>query len=151
MFKPALTLTKSSVPYSDPVNGTTNPKLIPGGVAEYSIAATSPSSYTVSNNTIVVTDATPVNTDLVVSNIGGAGSGPAGFTAGTSTLTYGFTSLASATDNIDFSNNGGATWTYTPVADGNGVDATVTTVRLRPQGTMAASSTATFRLRYRIR
>ncbi len=151
VFKPALALVKTSAPYSDPVNGTTNPKLIPGGVAEYTIAATSPSSYTVSNNTIVLTDATPVNTDLVVADIGGAGSGPAAFTAGTSALTYSFTSLASATDNIDFSNNNGTTWTYTPVADANGIDANVTTVRLRPQGTMAASSTASFRLRYRVR
>jgi hypothetical protein len=151
VFKPALTLTKASAPYSDPQNGTTNPKHTPGGVAEYTIVATSPASYTVSNNTIVIGDATPANTDLVVTDIGGAGSGPAGFAAGTSTLTYSFTSLASATDNIDFSNNGGTSWTYTPVADGNGVDANVTNVRVRPQGAMAASSSATLRLRYRIR
>jgi len=151
VFKPAVTLAKTSAPYSDPQNGMTNPKLIPGAVAEYTISATSPASYTVSNNTIALTDATPANTDLVVTDIGGAGSGPAAFSAGTSGLTYGFTSLASTTDNIDFSNNGGASWTYAPVADANGVDANVTTVRLRPQGTMAASSTASFRLRYRIR
>jgi hypothetical protein len=151
VFKPALGLTKSSAPFSDPQNGTLNPRLIPGAVAEYTISATSPASYTVSSNTIVLTDATPANTDLVVTNIGGAGSGPAAFTAGTSGLTYSFTSLASVTDNIDFSNNGGASWTYAPVADANGVDPAVTTVRLRPQGTMAASSTASFRLRYRIR
>jgi hypothetical protein len=151
VFKPALALVKTSAPFSDPVNGIINPKLIPGGVAEYAIAATSPSSYTVSNNTISITDATPANTDLVVTDIGSPGSGPAAFAAATSTLTYSFTDLASATDNIDFSNNSGSTWTYTPVANGNGVDPNVTTVRLRPQGTMAASSTATFRLRYRIR
>ncbi len=151
VFKPALTLTKTSAPYSDPQNGTTNPKLIPGGIAEYTLVATSPSSYTVSANTIVLTDATPANAELIVANIGGAGSGPAGFTAGSSGLTYSFTSLASTTDNIDFSNNNGASWTYTPVADANGADAAVTNVRLRPQGTMAASSSATFRLRYRIK
>lgn len=151
VFKPALTLAKSSAPYSDPQNGTTNPKLIPGGVTEYSIVATSPAGYTVSNNTIVLTDATPANTELIVANIGGAGSGPAGFAAGSSGLTYAFTSLASTTDNIDFSNNGGASWTYTPVADANGADPAVTNVRLHPQGTMAASASATFRLRYRIK
>jgi trimeric autotransporter adhesin len=151
VFKPALTLTKSSAPFSDPLNGTTNPKLIPGGVAEYTIVATSPAGYTVSNNTIVLTDATPANAELIVADIAGAGSGPAGFAAGSSGLTYSFTSLASATDNIDFSNNGGASWIYTPVADANGADPAVTNVRLRPQGTMAASSSATFRLRYRIK
>jgi hypothetical protein len=151
VFKPALTLTKNGAPYSDPLNGTTNPKLIPGGIAEYTIVATSPAAYTVSNNTIVLTDATPANAELIVANIGGAGSGPAAFAAGSSGLTYSFTSLASTTDNIDFSNNSGASWTYTPVADANGADPAVTNVRLRPQGTMAASSSATFRLRYRIK
>lgn len=151
VFKPALTLTKSSAPFSDPLNGTTNPKLIPGGVAEYTIVATSPAGYTVSNNTIVLTDATPANAELIVADIAGAGSGSAAFAAGSSGLTYSFTSLTSATDNIDFSNNGGASWIYTPVADANGADPAVTNVRLRPQGTMAASSSATFRLRYRIK
>lgn len=149
-FKPALAVSKTSTAYSDPFNLTTNPKLIPGGVAEYSISATSPAAYTVTSNSIALVDATPAGTDLVVTNIGGAGSGPAAFTANASNLTYGFTSLASTTDNLDFSNNGGASWTYTPIANANGVDPAVTHVRLRPQGTMAASSTFSFRLRYRV-
>ena len=151
VFKPAPTLTKSSTPFSDPFNGTTNPKYIPGGVAEYTITATTSASYTVSSNTIILADTTPTGSELIVADIGIAGSGPAGFTAGTSGLTYAFTSLSSATDNIDFSNNNGSTWTYSPVADANGADLSVTTVRVRPQGTMAASASATVRLRYRIK
>lgn len=150
VFKPALAVTKTSSPYSDPTNGTTNPKLIPGAVAEYTISTTSPAAYTVTNNTIFVIDATPANMELVVSNIGGAGSGPAAFTAGTTGLTYTYTSLGSTTDRIDFSNNNGSTWTYTPTANANGTDPNVTHVRFRPQGTMAASSTFSFRVRYRI-
>jgi uncharacterized repeat protein (TIGR01451 family) len=34
----SLTVTKSSRPVSDPVNGTTNPKMIPGAVVEYCIS-----------------------------------------------------------------------------------------------------------------
>ena len=147
VFKPALAVTKTSVPYSDPVNGTTSPKLIPGAVAEYTISATSPAAYTVASNTIVVTDPTPANMELVVNTAGG----PAAFTAGATGLTYAFTSLASTTDRIDFSNTNGATWTYTPVANANGTDPAVTNIRLRPQGTMAASSTFSFRVRYRIK
>lgn len=150
VFKPALSLAKTGVPYSDPQNGTTNPKYIPGGVAEYTITASSPADYTVTNNSISIVDATPAGTALVVANIGGAGSGPAAFMAGGSGLTYAFTSLASATDDIEFSNNGGASYVYTPVADVNGADAAVTHVRLRPKGTMAASSTISFRMRYRV-
>lgn len=151
VFKPGLAVTKTSTPYSDPVNGTSSPKMIPGAVAEYTISATSPSAYTVTNNTIVVIDPTPANMELIVSNIGGAGTGPAAFTAGSTGLTYTFTSLGSTTDRVDFSNNNGASWTYTPVANANGADPNVTHIRLRPQGTMAASSTFSFRARYRIK
>lgn len=151
VFRPALEFLKTSTAISDPVNGTTNPKHIVGGIVEYSLRMTSPAGYTVTSNSIIVSDATPANADLVVTDIGLAGSGPAALVAGSSGLTYTFTSLASATDNIDFSNNGGATWTYVPVANANGVDPTVTHVRVRPQGTMTASSIATVRLRYRVR
>jgi hypothetical protein len=149
VFKPTLAVTKTSVAFSDPVSST-NPKMIPGAVSEYTITATSPSSYDVTANSISIVDVTPANTALVVSNIGGAGSGPAAFLAGSTGLTYTFTSLASTTDDIEFSNNGGTSWTYTPVVGVNGTDPSVTTVRLRPKGTMAASSTLTFRLRYRV-
>jgi hypothetical protein len=116
-------------------------------VAEYTISATSPSAYTVTSNSIFVIDPTPANMELVVTTAGG----PAAFTAGASGLTYAFASLASTTDRIDFSNNNGATWTYTPAANANGTDPAVTHIRLRPQGTMAASSTFAFRVRYRIK
>lgn len=151
VFKPAIIVSKTNAAYSDPVNGLTNPKQIPGGITEYTITATTPSSYSVTNNSILVTDPTPTNLELIVANIGGPGSGPTAFLPGGSGLTYTFTSLASATDDIEFSNNGGTTWTYTPVADGNGADAAVTTVRMRPKGVMAASSTLAFQLRYRIK
>jgi hypothetical protein len=147
VFKPALTVTKTGVPFSDPTNGTTNPKLIPGAVAQYTISATSPSAYTVTNNTIAVIDPTPANMELVVNTAGG----PAAFTPNASALSYTFTTLGSTTDNIDFSNNNGTSWTYTPIANANGVDPAVTHIRLRPQGTMAANSTFTFNVRYRIK
>jgi hypothetical protein len=149
IFKPALTVTKTSVAFSDGVS-VTNPKMVTGAVAEYTIRATSPASYTVTNNSILIGDATPANSALVVTDIIGTGSGPAAFTAGTSGLTYSFISLASATDDIDFSNNNGFSWAYTPVAGGNGTDPAVTNVRLRPKGVMAASTTLQFRLRYRV-
>lgn len=153
VFKPALTIAKTSAPYSDPVNATTNPKLIPGGVAQYTISVASPADYTVTSNTISIVDATPANMDLVVTDIGAMGSGPALFTQGSpsSMLTYAFSGLANNADNLDFSNDGGASWTYAPTANANGVDPAVTHVRVRPQGTMAASSNFTIRLRYRTR
>lgn len=151
VFKPALAFSKTSAIISDPVNGTVNPKYIPGAVTEYSFVTSSPSSYTVASNSLSLTDMTPAGLAVVVADIAGGGSGPAAFVAGSTGLTYAFTSLASASDQIDFSSDGGTTWTYVPVADANGVDNAVTTVRLRPQGTMAASSAFTFRIRYWIK
>ncbi len=151
VFKPTMAIAKTNVAYSDPVNGLTNPKQIPGSISEYTITATTPSSYSVTSNSIQVSDPTPAKLELVVADIGGAGSGPAAFLPGTTGLTYGFTSLASATDDIEFSNDAGTSWTYTPAADANGADAAVTNVRMRPKGVMAASSTLTFRLRYRVK
>jgi hypothetical protein len=68
-------------------------------------------------------------------------------------LTYAFTSLSSTTDNVDFSNNGGSTYTYTPVPDSNGFDAAVTNIRISPQGIFAASSGTNpyFQVRFRVR
>jgi hypothetical protein len=68
-----------------------------------------------------------------------------------STLAWTFTSLASTTDDLDFSNDGGATWTYTPTGTW---DANVTHVRLRPKGRMAGSNGSAnpyFELRFRVR
>ncbi len=141
-----LSIAKTSLAYSDPVNGLTNPKLIPGGFANYSLTITAPAGTSPSNNSVIVTDAIPANLSLFVGTYA-PGPGPVRFTAGSSALTYSFASLASTTDDLEFSNNGGASWTYGPSADANGVDATVTHVRVRPKGSMAPGSNFTINLR----
>lgn len=141
-----LAIAKTSAAYSDPVNGTTNPKLIPGGFADYSLTVTAPAGTSPTNNSVVVTDAIPANLSLFVGTYA-PGPGPVRFTAGSSALTYGFTSLGSTADDLEFSNNGGASWTYGPTADANGVDAAVTHVRIRPKGSMAPGSSFTINLR----
>ncbi|MBE1528596.1 hypothetical protein GGC65_003052 [Sphingopyxis sp. OAS728] len=141
-----LSIAKTSAAYSDPVNGTTNAKMIPGGFADYSLIVTAPASTSPTNNSVIVTDAIPANLSLFVGTYA-PGPGPVRFTAGSSALTYGFTSLASTADDLEFSNNGGASWTYVPTADANGVDAAVTHVRVRPKGSMAPGSSFTINLR----
>lgn len=145
-----LSIAKTSVAYSDPQNGTTNPKLIPGGFADYSLVVAAPSGTSPTSNSVIVTDAIPANLSLFVGTYA-PGPGPVLFTAGGSGLTYGFTSLSSSSDDIEFSNNGGASWTYTPTADANGVDAAVTHVRVRPKGAMAPGSSFTINLRARVK
>jgi hypothetical protein len=158
IFKPGLTTTKTSVVFSDPVS-ITNPKAIPGSFIDYTIGLSNPAAigganpvpgYTVTSGSVIVSDATPANMEMFVGDLGGAGTGPAVFNAGTSGLSYTYTNLASATDNIEFSNNNGTSWTYTPVPDAAGFDAAVTNVRMRPTGAMAAGTNFSFRLRYRV-
>lgn len=132
------------------MNGTTNPKLIPGALADYTITVTSPSSYTVSANSIVVIDELPGSVGLFVNSIGGTPAGPIAFTPGTSTLTFSYSGLSSMTDDIDFSNNGGASWTYVPVPDASGVDSAITHFRILPNGSMPPGSSFNLRARGKI-
>lgn len=141
-----LLLSKTSTAYSDPFNGTTNPKLIPGAFADYAITVTAPAGTAPSNNTVIVTDALPPLVSLFVGTYA-PGPGPILFNPGSSGLTYTFTSLASTTDDISFSNNGGATFVYVPVPNGSGVDPAVTHIRINPKGSMVAGTSFTINLR----
>jgi parallel beta-helix repeat protein len=149
---PSFTMVKSSSAITDPVNCTTagnsasctplgSQKRIPGSVVQYA-ATLSNAGGPADANTVRITDAIPTQTALRVVDIGGAGSGPVAFANGTtsSTLTYTFTALGNGTDDLEFSNNGGTTWTYTPTAGANGCDTAVTNIRISPKGTFIADS-----------
>jgi hypothetical protein len=71
----------------------------------------------------------------------------------TSGLTYTYTSLASGTDDLSFSSNGGLSYTYTPVPDANGYDAAVTHLRIAPKGIFAGASSGnpSFSYQFRVR
>jgi hypothetical protein len=140
---------------SDPVNGATSPKYIPGAFALYTTQITNTGDASPDTNTVSITDAVPAHTVLYVGDLSGAGSGPIQFANGSpsSGLTYTFTSLSSTTDNVDFSNDGGATYTYTPTPDANGFDANVTNIRISPQGVFAATGggNPSLQISYRVR
>jgi hypothetical protein len=147
-----LTIVKASQVYSDPVKGTVSPKAIPGGFLTYTITVGNPTSTAVDSNTIVVLDATPANLQLFVGDLIN-GAGPLVFQQGAthSALTYSWGGLASTTDDLEFSNNGGTSWTYTPVPNALGVDPAVTHFRIRPKGAMAANSSFSLQVRYRLK
>ncbi len=63
-----LSLDKRSIVVSDPVNGTTNPKLIPGAVVEYCIAVSNAAGGA-SANSIAVSDVLPATLTYVASSI----------------------------------------------------------------------------------
>jgi hypothetical protein len=135
---PGLINMKTVSVISDPVNGTTNPKNIPGAQVLYTITISNTGLGTVNPDVMTISDAISSNLELYV----GAAGGPVTFTDGTisSNLTYTFTSLSNATDDIAFSNDGGSSFTYTPVPNAAGYDAAVTNIRINPKGKMAAWS-----------
>lgn len=149
VFKPAIVVNKTSSVLSDSVSEA-NPKMIPGAIAEYNIIVSTPADYTISNDSLFLTDAIPDNMSLIVTNADAPGVGPAFFTSGTSGLSYNFMSLASLTDDIEFSNNNGLSWTYSPFPAEDGTDPAVTTIRLRPKGSMAPNATLIFRIRFKV-
>lgn len=154
---PSLTHVKTSTLVSDPFNGTVNPKHIPGAVLDYTLLIANTGPGTVDLDSVAVVDPIPPNTRLFLGELGGAGSGPVAFVNGSpsSGLTWTFTSLSNPGDDLDFSSNGGSTWTHTPSADGSGYDTSGTThIRMRPKGTMAGktgSGDPNFQLRFRVR
>jgi hypothetical protein len=151
---PALVVAKSVQTSSDPVNLASNPKSIPGSAKLYVVRVTNQGSGSIDTNAVNIVDTVPVNTRLFVGDLGAPGSGPVAFVNGSpsSALTWTFTSLASLTDDIDFSNDGGATWTYVPTAAADGTDAAVTAIRLRPKGTMPGNGGGDpyFELQFRV-
>jgi uncharacterized repeat protein (TIGR01451 family) len=127
-----LTLAKSSTVVSDPINGTTNPLMIPGAVVRYSIVVTNVGNTTVDASTIVLTDALPANITLDRTT-------PITFTNGTTAS--GLNAFNAATM-VTYSSqaSGGAPYNYTPTST---LDPAVRGIRVAPTGTMAAATSAT--------
>jgi len=137
---PELLVAKTVMAVEDPFNLTTNPKSIPGADVMYTATITNQGAGTVDADSMVITDPVPANGCLKVIDIAGPGSGPVLFTDGTpsSNVTYTFLGLSDATDDVAFSNDGGATYAYSPVANPAGCDPNVTDISINPKGTFAA-------------
>ncbi len=147
-----LTVVKLTTVVSDPVNGTTNPKRIPGAVVEYQVIVTNPAANPVDADSVFVRDPMPPQVALRVADLGVAGSGPVSFTNGSppSGMTYTFGALNNLTDDLQFSNDSGATWNYVPSPDVDGYDPAVTGLRVNPKGVFGANN-AQFTLKFRVR
>lgn len=117
---------------------------LPGNSVRYKISAQSIGNMAIDPDAIVLVDNIPPNVELKVIDIGVPGGGPVNFIeeSPASTLTYTFNGLSDLSDDVDFSNDGGATFTYVPTAGGNGADPLVTAIRISPKGTFPAASAA---------
>lgn len=75
--------------------------------------------------------------------------------ANPSGLIYNFENLASNSDDIEFSNNDGASFTYSPTPDSDGIDKNITHFRINPKGVFqapaAGESPTQFTIKFRVR
>ena len=144
-----VSVTKVSSVVSDPVNGSTNPKALPGAIVEYLISVTNTGGENADADSVSVTDDAPADAKMCLTSFGG-GSGPVVFNAGTpsSGLTFSYISLDSTSDDIEFSSDDGANWNYVPSPDSEGCDANITDFRVEPGGSFAASATFSLRVRF---
>lgn len=134
-----LEVEKTSMVISDPVNGTTNPKAIPGAIVEYAITVRNVGRRAVDSSSIIIIDDMPADmafatgTPVTFTN----GSTPSGlntFNAGTM---------------VRFSASGVAgPFTYTP---SGAFDPNVRAIRIAPTGTMARADSATSQPSFTIR
>ncbi len=153
---PLLTHLKTVTVVSDPFNGSSNPKSIPGAIQLYSIQVSNQGGGAVDADSLVVTDTIPPNTAMMLTDAGASGSGPIAFLQGSTSsgLSFTFGSFDSSTDDVEFSNDGGNTWSYTPTPNAEGYDPAITHVRVRLRGAMSANSGGDdpgFELRWRVR
>ncbi|QPQ55484.1 hypothetical protein IC614_02440 [Allosphingosinicella flava] len=138
---PPLAMMKTSQVARDPVNGATDPKAIPGALMVYTVNVVN-FGGTVSQDSIIVVDQTPQGLRLHLGDLPDSTT-PFRLVEGStpSTLVLSYAGLDSTGDDVAFSNDGGATWTYVPAPGADGTDPAVTHIRLTPRGNMAPNST----------
>ncbi|MGI9326951.1 MAG: hypothetical protein ACR2PZ_17155 [Pseudomonadales bacterium] len=129
------------------------PKAIPGAEVEYAITVTNDGGDPIEADSIEIRDQLPGELTYLLGNP----LDPITFIDGTpsSNLSFTFSGLASTTDDVEFSNDGGASF-ITPVVDADGADATIPPINfilVTPQGTMPANggSAPSFEIRLRMR
>ena len=142
VLPPELVVAKEVVTVADPYNVTVAPKAIPGAEILYTVSVSNQGAGTVDNNTFAVTDNIPTDACMLVQDAAGPGSGPVVFQDGipASGLSYSFVSLGSTTDDLEFSDDGGLSFNYTPTPNASGCDVAITHIQINPTGIFAADT-----------
>lgn len=148
-----LTVAKTVTIVADPL-GNANARSLPGATADYRTRATNPlANLTKPVTALKLEEPVAANVAFYVRDLATAGKGPVEFADGAllgllgSGLTYGYTALTAPADALEFWD--GASWSYQPVPDADGYDATVRAVRVTLTGTFATGGS--FQLRYRVK
>jgi uncharacterized repeat protein (TIGR01451 family) len=148
---PNILIVKSSVTISDPINGATSPKIIPGSVMEYTIIVTNSGQGPADADSVAVTDAVPANMTMYVDT----GSGdPVTFSCSAGCgLTFNYAANVRYTNTFPLPAllappNVCGNFTYTPSGS---YDANVRGICINPAGAFnGASAQFTTRLRMKI-
>ena len=149
MVVPALSVQKISTVVSDPVNGATNPKRIPGSVLRYTITVTNAGGGAIDAGSLVVTDPLPSDVELCVAAACG---GVLAFVDGSPSSALSFTYASHTT--FSSAVGGGAPYTYTATPNAQGYDPNIRGLRIAPAGAMAGTTgagTPNFSVRFNVR
>ena len=130
-FTVDLQIEKNVSATSDPINGPGNPFSIPGADMEYVIAVSNLGTISPDTDSIIVTDELPAELRLCVTASCLSG-GPVVLDVSGSPIPPGVSIGA-----IDYSDDNGTTYTYTPVPDPEGFDAAVDAIRITMDGQLA--------------
>ena len=128
-----------------------NPKSIPGATIDITVLARNDGASATDNNSVEVVVPIPTQAELFVGDLDGLGN-PVIFTDGTAPNQSGLTWLSPSTQ-IEYSNNGGISYTYTPPLAAD-FDDNVTHLKILPAGTFSGvgpSSIPEFTVAYRVR
>jgi uncharacterized repeat protein (TIGR01451 family) len=139
----------------DYIKNTNHPKAIPGSILEYVITATNTGLGKAEADSVFITDLIPENTIFSIKNINNKGPIQFRETNRPSGLTYTFIDLASTTDDVEFSNNNGSDFNYTPSDSNNdGLDENITHFRVNPKGIFqapaAGKDASQFKIKFRV-
>ena len=135
-FEVDLAVAASVSAISDPVNGTTNQKSIPEAVVGYTIDIENRGSLSPDDDSIIITEDIPPELELCVT-AGCFAGGPVILDTSGSPVPPGVT-----IGGIEYSDDGGLTYSYTPVPGPDGFDPAVDSIRILFDGTLRSMDIA---------
>ncbi|RVT94855.1 spore coat protein U domain-containing protein [Sphingomonas crocodyli] len=133
------------------VEGTSNPKALPGSKRRMTVTVNNPDIVAVDANVLQITVPTPPKMTIALDG-DGTGGNVVRTTDGNpaSGLTLSYVASNNGSDNVEFSSDGGTNFTAAPVAGDAVSQAAITHVKFRPQGSMAAGSSYTISIPYSV-
>ena len=131
-FAVDLLVSKSVSVVADPINGSTNPYSIPNADMQYVVAVANQGAISPDSGTVIITDEISNELRLCVTAACLPG-GPVVLDTSGSPVPPGV-----SLGGVAYSNNGGASFAYVPIPDGDGFDATVDAIQVTMAGQLAS-------------